>query len=91
MSRLKEAINLLGTGSEQLHLAVCHALSSGPALKRGWVRPSDQPHVTQRRHYPQGTRHIHPEACWGEVKGDDGHHTCVITSAAGLAYQHIHF
>lgn len=37
---------------------------------------------------PQALTRAHPPAGMvGKVKGDDDHHTCVITSAIGLAYQ----
>lgn len=98
ISRLKEAINLLGAGSEQPGMCyVCHMC--GPSLRRqyvwpprrGWARtaawPAQRPGLPRSPCLPpRAHAHAPLPADMREVKGDDSHQACV-TSTIGLAYQ----
>ena len=77
-------------GREQPHTCARLQLSeaAGPALLGRTGEEVGQAQPTCPECPPQALTHAHPPAGMvGKVKGDDDHHTCVITSAIGLAYQ----
>lgn len=77
---------------------VCHML--GPSLRRQYVWPhredgrEQQPGLHRDQDCPgvqclppRAHAHAPLPADMREVKGDDSHHACVVTSTIGLAYQ----
>lgn len=84
---LTEAINLVGDSRAPVPSPSCgkqQVRLSGAGPSRRWDKPCPLVQGTP----PRGS-HPRPPTCWhgGGGQGDDDHHTCVITSAIGLAHQ----
>lgn len=77
-----------GVGNSCAHVPspICRKQQVQPSWG-GPARRSDEPSPLVQS-APEALTHAHPPAgTVGTVKGDDDHHTCVITSAISLAYQ----